>query len=478
MISARLLAYQILLHLDQGPSQPDRLIRSLMDRHTALDARDRALLTELVYGTLRWQGRLDWHIDQLSRVKPGKIQTSIRIILRLGLYQILFLERVPAHAAINEAVKMAKSFHPEHLAGYVNGMLREAARRGNRWDWPSPEEDPLQYLSIMTAHPPWFVRRFLPELGFDEMLRVCEANNAVAPLTVRVNPMKAEAGKVVDWLLEHGYRVETSPYLEDSLRLYGIRSDLSRLPVYEHGWVQVQDEASQLVGRLLSPREGNRVLDLCAGFGGKTTHIGALMRGTGEIVAVDSSAWKLEELKRNGARQGFSRISTVCGDLMELSPGDLGLFDRVLLDAPCTGFGTLRRNPDIKWRRHPKDPYRFSEIQKQYLDKAAAFVREGGVLVYATCSLFDEENEAVADRFTEAHPHWLREPASSILPESCQNMTHGDYYRSWPHRHGIDGFFGARWRKAPQRRTQRCPFSLRHAGGPKAGILGFLWIPA
>jgi 16S rRNA (cytosine967-C5)-methyltransferase len=172
------------------------------------------------------------------------------------------------------------------------------------------------------------------------------------------------------------------------------------------------------------------------------------MRNTGEIVAVDSSAWKLEELKRNGLRQGVHRITTACGDLMELSPGELGQFDRVLLDAPCTGFGTLRRNPDIKWRRHPKDPYRFSQVQKQYLDKAAEFVREGGVLVYATCSLFGEENEAVADHFMEIHPHWMREPAGSILPESCRTMTQGDYYRSWPHRHGVDGFFGARWRRA------------------------------
>ncbi len=450
MITARLLAYQILLHLEQKPSQPDRLIRSLMDRHSALEARDRALLTELVYGTLRWQGRLDWHIDQLSRVKPGKIERSIRIILRLGLYQILFLERVPVHAAIDEAVKIAKSLHPAHLAGYVNGVLREAARRESHWDWPSPQEDPVQHLSITTSHPPWLVRRFLSDLGYDEALRVCEANNTVAPLTVRVNPLKVEAELVIDWLKEHGYHVEPSPYLEDALRLHGIRSDLSRLPIYEEGWVQVQDEASQLVGRLLSPREGHRVLDLCAGFGGKTTHIGALMRNTGEIVAVDSSAWKLEELKRNASRQGVDRIDTVSGDLMDLSPGELGQFDRVLLDAPCTGFGTLRRNPDIKWRRHPKDPYRFSQIQAQYIEKASELVREGGVLVYATCSLFGEENEAVADRFTETHPHWTREPAGSILPGSCQTMTHGDYFRSWPHRHGIDGFFGARWRKAVQ----------------------------
>ncbi len=448
MITARLLAYQILLHLDQKPSQPDRLIRSLMGRHSGLDVRDRALLTELVYGTLRWQGRLDWHIDQLSRVKPAKIQPGIRIILRLGLYQILFLERVPVHAAINEAVKITKSLHPAHLVGYVNGILREAARRENRWDYPQVGEDAVLHLSVMTSHPPWFVRRFLPELGFDEMLQLCDADNTVAPLTVRVNTVKAEPEQAIDWLKEHGYQVERSPYLEDALRIHGIRSDLSRLPIYEDGWLQVQDEASQIIGRLLSPREGERVLDLCAGFGGKTTHIGALMRNMGEIVAVDASAWKLEELKRNGSRQGVGPVITVSGDLMDLSPRKLGKFDRVLLDAPCTGSGTLRRNPDIKWRRHPKDPYRFSQVQRQYIEKAAELVREGGVLVYATCSLFGEENEAVADHFTGLHPDWMREHAGSYLPASCRSMIQGDYYRSWPHRHGIDGFFGARWKRA------------------------------
>jgi 16S rRNA (cytosine967-C5)-methyltransferase len=447
MITARLLAYRILLHLDQKPSQPDRLIRTLMDRHSGLEARDRALLTELVYGTLRWQVRLDWHIAHLSRVPAKKIRPGIRIILRMGLYQLLFLERVPAHAAIDEAVKIAKSLHPAHLAGFVNGVLREAARRGSQWDWPSAEADPALYLSISTSHPAWFVSRLLRDLDFDESRRICEANNCVAPLTIRVNGLKIDPGRAMDWLLTQGIHVEPSPHLEDALRIRGMRFDLSRLPAYLDGWVQVQDEASQLIGRLVSPGAGERVLDLCAGFGGKTTHMAALMGGSGDIVAVDSSAWKLEELKKNGARQGITGISTVSGDLMNLSPAEIGQFDRVLLDAPCTGFGTLRRNPDIKWRRHPKDPYRFSQLQKQYIEKAAGLVREGGVLVYATCSPFREENEEVAEHFTADHPGWTREAAGDFLPESCKAMTQGGYFRSRPDLHDMDGFFGARWRR-------------------------------
>lgn len=447
MITARVLAYQILLHLEQKPSHPDRLIRSIITRHSALDVRDRALLTELVYGSLRWQARLDWHIDQLIRVKAGKIQPGIRIVLRLGLYQILFLERVPVHAAINEAVKIAKSFYPAYLAGFVNGVLREAARRENRWEWPDAEKDPVGHLSIVTSHPVWFIRRFLPEVGIEETRRLCDANNTVAPLTLRVNRLKAESLQLVNWLEANGYNVEPSPWIPDALRVSGIRSDISGLPIFRDGWIQVQDEASQLIGFLLSPRPGEVVLDLCAGFGGKSTHMGILMGNHGRIVSVDSSAWKLEDLKQNAFRQGIDCIETLAGDLTSLSSDEIGLFDRVLLDAPCTGFGSLRRNPDIKWRRHPKDPYRFSQLQKQYLQIASGFVRKGGTLVYATCSIFPDENEEVADHFTEANPGWVREPAAEYLPEGCQSMTHGDYFRSWPHRHGIDGFFGARWRK-------------------------------
>ncbi len=436
-----------LLHLQQKPSQPDRLIRALMDRHSGMQGRDRALLTELVYGTLRWQARLDWHIDQLSRVPAKKIKPAIRIILRLGLYQLLFLERVPVHAAIDEAVKTAKSFHPAHLAGFVNGILREAARRGDRWELPSAQADPVLHLSIVTSHPAWFVGRLLQDLDFAQARSICEANNRVAPLTIRVNRLKTDAGRALERLRTHGLSVEPSPCLEDALRIRGMRSDPSRLPAFEEGWLQVQDEASQLIGRLVSPRPGERVLDLCAGFGGKTTHMAALMEDRGRVVAVDSSAWKLEELRKNAARQGIRCIETLAGDLMHLSVAETGRFDRVLLDAPCTGFGTLRRNPDIKWRRHPKDPYRFSQLQKQYLQKAAEFVGDGGVLVYATCSVFHEENEAVAEHFTAAHPSWVPEPARDFLPECCRNMTQGAYFKSRPDLHDTDGFFGVRWRR-------------------------------
>jgi 16S rRNA (cytosine967-C5)-methyltransferase len=169
------------------------------------------------------------------------------------------------------------------------------------------------------------------------------------------------------------------------------------------------------------------------------------MKNEGEILAVDEASWKLEQLRHNAERQGIKIIRTLASDILNLSPGHLGPFDRVLIDAPCSGFGSLRRNPDIKWRRHPKDPYRFSLLQKSFLEQGARFVKRGGVLVYATCTLFNEENEEVAKHFITTHPEWLVEAAGDFLPQSCQSMVEGPFFSSWPHRHGVDGFFGTRW---------------------------------
>jgi 16S rRNA (cytosine967-C5)-methyltransferase len=440
-----MLAFQILLQLERNVSHPDRLIRTVLERHSGLEPRDRALLTELVYGTLRWQGRLDWHIDQLSAVKPQKIAQPVRILLRLALYQLLILERIPEHAAVNETVKIARATQPSYLSGFINAILREAIRRKNQWEWPDPKENPEEHLAVMTSHPRWFVRRLLAPMGFDETRELCTANNSVAPMALRVNTLKTKPSEAIEWLREKGVDATLSPYFPESLRLTGLRQDVTHTELYERGAIQIQDEASQLIARIMAPEPGDRVLDLCAGFGGKSTHLAILMKNRGEIVSVDEAAWKLEDLRRNALRQGVGIIRTVTADVRELSSEQLGCFDRVLLDAPCSGFGVLRRNPDIKWRRHPKDPYRFSQIQEALLRHGAGFVKKGGALVYATCTIFREENEEVAERFSASHPQWTVEPVEPLLPESCRAMTSGPFFRSWTHRHGIDGFFAARW---------------------------------
>ncbi len=447
MVTARILAYQILLQLEQKASHTDRLIRAALDRHSGLEERDRALFTELVYGTVRWRGRLDWHIDRLSKTKPEKIAAPVRVLLRLALYQILFLDRVPAHAAVNETVNLAKTSQPVHVVRFINGLLREAARRGEDWDWPDRAKDPEAFISVTTSHPAWLVQKLVGQIGFDETALFCESSNRVAPAAFRVNTLKATRALAVESLAEDGVEAVSSPHLLHALRVPAPRRDMTRTRAFIEGWIQAQDEASQLVAHLMAPARGDRVLDLCCGFGVKSAHLAIFMENEGEVVSVDRSAWKLEDLEKSAQRQGIGIIRSLDADLLQLDPGKTGLFDRVLIDAPCTGFGAIRRNPDIKWNRHIKDPYRMSQLQAELLDRAALFVKSGGTLVYATCTVLADENETVARTFSEAHSEFGLDKASDYLPESCADMVSGPYLRSWPHRHDVDGFFGARWRK-------------------------------
>jgi 16S rRNA (cytosine967-C5)-methyltransferase len=447
MVNSRILAYQILLHLEQKASHPDRLIRTALERHSGMDERDRALLTELVYGVVRWQGRLDWHINVLSKTRPDKIAVPVRVLLRLALYQIFFLDRVPDHAAVNETVNIAKTSQPPHVIRFINGVLREAGRRGSDWTWPSAERDPAEHIVIMTSHPLWFVRKLIDQVGIEQTRLLCETNNRVAPAVFRVNTLKTTRSHVIESLREDDLEAIPSPYLLNAVRVPVLRRDITRTAAYENGWIQAQDEASQLVTHLLAPAPGERVLDLCSGFGVKSTHLAIFMKNEGEELAVDNSEWKLEELRKNAERQGVSMIRPLAEDVLLLKPESIGLFDRVLLDAPCTGFGAIRRNPDIKWHRHPKDPYRMSQLQKEMLSHAAQFLKSGGILAYATCTLFTDENEMVAGYLLKTHPELRIENASDYLPASCSAMISGPYFRSWPHKHDVDGFFAARWKK-------------------------------
>ncbi len=463
MLTSRTLAYQILLHLEQKASHPDRLIRTALERHSQLDERDRALMTELVYGVVRWQGRLDWHIDELSRTRPDKIASAVRVLLRLALYQIFFLDRIPDHAAVNDTVEIAKSSQPPHVIKFINAVLREAARRretppvaeglgqigrgGSPWNWPDPEKDPAAYMAVMTSHPVWLVRKLIDDLGLEEARLFCESNNRIAPAVFRVNTLKATCEEAIDSLKAEGIEAAPSPLLEHALRAKAPRRDMTGTAAFREGLLQAQDEASQMVSFLLAPMPGERVLDLCSGLGVKSAHIALIMQNEGEVLCVDQSAWKLEEARKNAHRQGITIIRNLAEDVLMLRPQSIGLFDRVLLDAPCTGLGTMRRKPDIKWRRHIKDSYRMSVLQKELLSHAAQFVKAGGVLVYATCTVFRDENESVAQHFSESRPELELESAAGNLPYACREMVSGPYYRSWPHKHDVDGFFSARWRK-------------------------------
>jgi 16S rRNA (cytosine967-C5)-methyltransferase len=438
----------ILMQVARRASFPDILLDVYFKKYPDLDARDRALATELVYGVLRWQGRLDWVIDRYARIAPRRMALPVRVLLRLATYQVLFLDRVPQAAAVHEAVELAKTSQPLHVVRFVNGVLRAIAREREPLKTAVPEGSPAEKLAARYAYPVWVVERWLGELGHEETEALCQASNQVAPTTIRVNTLKTTPAALAAALGELGISVEPGRFAPEALHLRGIRRDISSLPQYGGGEFQVQDEASQLVARLVGPKPGERVLDACAGMGAKTTHLAQLMENRGEIVAMDNQGWKLSRLMENAERLQISCLESVEGDLRKGNlPG--GEFDRVLVDAPCTGLGVLRRNPDIKWRVGPKDLRRLHLLQVDLLGQAARLVRPNGILVYATCTLTPEENEGTVQAFLAAHGEFRQEEARSCLPPTCGQVVHeSGSLKTWPHRHGVDGFFAARLRRS------------------------------
>ena len=302
-------------------------------------------------------------------------------------------------------------------------------------------------MAVMTSNQLWLTRRMIDEIGVEEAGLFFDASNQIAPAVFRVNTLRASREEAIVSLTDEGIEAAPSARLKDAIRVKQIRRDITGTAAFREGLVQTQDEASQIVSMLLAPGRGERVLDLCCGLGVKSAHIAILMKNEGEVLSVDKSAWKLDEALKNGQRQGITIIRTLAEDALALKPQTVGLFDRVLLDAPCTGFGTVRRKPDIKWRRHIKDSYRLSLIQRELLEHASGFLKPEGVLVYATCTVFREENESVAQHLGESHSELSVEPVGEHLPPLCREMASGPYYRSWPHKHDSDGFFSAMWKR-------------------------------
>jgi 16S rRNA (cytosine967-C5)-methyltransferase len=322
----------------------------------------------------------------------------------------------------------------------VNAILRNALREKESIAWPDMAKDPGRAIAVIHSHPRWLVERWLDEYGIDETIAICRKNNSIPPLAVRVNALKTSREKAIAALAGEGITVETASFSPDGLLLLPPAAGLRETAAFRDGLIRVQDEASQLVARLCAPQPGERVLDLCAGAGGKTLHIAALMENRGKITAVDLHPDKLRLLAAEAGRLGVTIVETLPGDAAGTPEAFHGAFDRVLLDAPCSGLGTLRRNPEIRWRITPADLEKCSQIQRRLLRSAADCVKPGGRLVYTTCAVTAEENENVVGDFLAGHPEYTRISPDGMPPALVD--THS-FFRTFPHRHGTDGFFGA-----------------------------------
>jgi 16S rRNA (cytosine967-C5)-methyltransferase len=435
-LAPRRLALDILAATAEGRRPEDLLAARLPELQKP---EDRHLVSHLVYGTLRWQGRLDWIIDFFVK-KPGNLSPLVRLILRLGLFQIIFLDRIPDHAAVDTAVGLARS-REKRAAGLVNAVLRNYRRQENAVTWPA---DPIERLAATRSLPAWLARQWIEIFGPDEAAAMAEAQTQEPPLNLRANTLRTTRDELVRVLTGKAREMGPGRYSPEAVIIRGPQGPPTDWPEYGAGLFALQDEAAQLVSHLGGPRPGETVVDLCAGRGGKTFHVAALMGDRGTIHAWDKDEGRATELARNKKTLGVHcvrplTLDATAADLPEVKA------DLVLVDAPCTGLGVIRRRPDIKWRVFRDDPAKMAGLQSRLLEVAAGLVRPGGRLVYAVCTLTEAEGPEVVRRFIEKNPEFEVQTAEPYLPEPARSLVDKQgFLVTWPHRHGLDGFFAVR----------------------------------
>ncbi len=411
---------------------------ALLDETRRLfDARDCAFITELVYGVLRNRERIDWSLNQFSKKPIEKTDDRTRAVLRLGAYQVLFLDRVPVSAAINTSVELAKYYGGSH--GYVNGLLRNLDRNRKAVAWP---EEPVRCLSVLYSHPLWLVRRWYLRFGAERTETILRENNRPAPLVIRANALKITKQELRASLEAEGATVAEVRYSSAGLEITS-SPGIQTLSAYQKGLFIVQDEAAQLVGMMLDARPGEIVLDACAAPGGKATHLAEMMKNEGTLIALESDAKRTQRIRENSDRLGITIIRPALGDASAYRQE--ASFDKILIDAPCTGLGVLRRHPDGRWNKTERNIRERQLLQKRILDNCSKLLKPGGALVYATCTTEPEENEGAINSFLAEHPAFARDdPRQHLPPAAAKLVDDKGFFRTFPGEPALDGFFGAR----------------------------------
>ncbi len=428
---ARRAAFEILRRVEDEGAFASVLLAASDEE---LRAEDRALCYELVLGTLRWQLWLDAVIEHYAGRAAESLDKPVRRALRLGLYQLRFLTRIPASAIVNESVNLAYQSRLRSAAGFINAVLRRATREAD-FDPAEKIEDPLKRLSVETSHPVWLIERWAKAFGFEEAEKFARANNHAPPVAFRPAKSGVDVQGVLDELIEAGAEIIPSQIAPGAWRVSGGGATVRKL--VREGFIYLQDEASQLVSHVLDAGAGERVLDVCAAPGSKTTHIAASTPDARLIVAGDIHEHRLLTVLETEKRAGIEGINLLAYDAAKPLPFAYESFNRVLVDAPCTGTGTLRRNPEIRWRISHADILDLRERQRRILANAAQVVRRVGRLVYSTCSVEPEENEEVVAGFLQAHANFHQVP----INVSGTVIRADGPLRLWPHREGADGFF-------------------------------------
>jgi len=445
MPDIRRTALSILNRLEDSDHTLDRAMEDAIGRHSSISKRDRSFAHSLVYGTLRWRNRLDWIIAYFSKTPIHRIDPRILNILRIGAYQIICLDRVPASAAVNTAVELSKQISRHWAPGFVNGILRQTARQHDQVPFPDERESTSLALATGCSFPEWLAVRWIDRYGASKTRSLVDLINTIPPITIRTNTLKVDREELLASVRDDVEEIRATTYSPEGLSSVGPRRPIGTMPAFRRGWFQVQDEAAQLAGRFMDPQPGETVLDACAGLGGKTGNMAALMRNTGRIVALDKDSRKLALLDAEMGRLGITIVAGLTHDLEgPLGPEHLGQFDRVLLDAPCSGLGVLRRHPDAKWSRKAEDLARNRRRQLAFLENLVPLVKPGGILSYTVCSLEPEETDEVVEAFLSGSDRFsLRTGQTGLTGEAARFIASDGCLRTYPDARNMDGFFSA-----------------------------------
>jgi 16S rRNA (cytosine967-C5)-methyltransferase len=436
------LAVKILNRIDRTDAYLDKLIDSELER-ADLSPQDKALLYELVHGVIRWMTRLDWVLTGFYKGQYAKSISDIKNALRVAVYQILFLEKIPDYAIVNDAVEYIKRFQGQKAANLTNAVLRNIIRSKNKISFPTPEDEPVYYISNYYSHPAWLIKRWIRRYGREFTEQLAIANNERPKLTIRVNNIKSNPEELKSELKREGLTFVEGKYLPGYFILEKF-TNLTASEAFQKGLFTIQDESTGLPCYLLDVNAETRVLDLCAAPGGKTALLADLMNNAGEIVAIDKYESRLNVLRRNLSRLGVKNVKTIAVDALDYE--DEAGFDRVLVDVPCSGLGTLQKKPDIKWKRALMDIKKLNPLQIDLLRKAARLVKPGGYVVYSTCTIEPDENFEIVQQFLDENLDFELVPADKTFPPELVGKE-TKCVETFPHIHGMDGSFSAKLRR-------------------------------
>jgi 16S rRNA (cytosine967-C5)-methyltransferase len=434
---ARQTASELLYQVIYEGQFSNKLIQTAVDQSNMSDV-DKRFVRTLIYGVLEKSMTLDWWLGQLSSIKLKKIEPRTQIIIKMAMYQIAFMDKVPNSAAVDEGVKMTKRAN-FRSAGFVNAVLRSFIRLNGDWPYPNRDEDLKQYLSVYYSHPLWLVERWIELFGDAATEELLIANNEIPQISVRCNTIKTNKKELIREFEKSGYVVKSHDLLPEALILVKMGDvSLHMMDAFRKGHFFIQDLSAMLVGHVVAPKPGEMILDLCAAPGGKSTHMAELMSNSGQIIARDVNNFKLRQIEENINRMSISCVKLEMGDALVVNESDLEKYDKVILDAPCSGLGIIRRKPEIRYNRSMEDIESLSTLQKEMIEVASKYVKKGGELVYSTCTIDPKENDEVLEWFLETHSEY----ELMALPKKLETLsTDGHKLKLYQSTNGFDGFY-------------------------------------